>query len=286
MVHLEPSSLAAPWQSQHKRHTLIAGAFGVGHGPKEVVELRTSLQRACDALPNHICYFHRLSGPLAALGRRLRAVRNHSRSTASGAEPAWHSIARVYWNSTFCLQPPGDAVSRKAIVDSLLLGCIPVLFHRGQVAQWPWHWGSWQADASVVIDMDAVHRRKVDPLAFLAAISPSRITRMQATIAEHAHRMHYAAVDTAQLPSHLLQDIDRTQNAHRGRQAGGRAVRLCVAVTHMPPAEFDSCATVPCRNPMMRSISSSTTRTCALRTRPSLHPASRCNRALGPCWMR
>ena len=60
-------------------------------------------------------------------------------------EPAWHSIARLYWNSTFCLQPQGDAVSRKAIVDSLLLGCIPVLFHEGQAQQWPWHWGSWYA---------------------------------------------------------------------------------------------------------------------------------------------
>ena len=37
------------------------------------------------------------------------------------------SEARLYRDSTFCLLPPGDIVSRKAIFDMLLAGCIPVL---------------------------------------------------------------------------------------------------------------------------------------------------------------
>ena len=48
----------------------------------------------------------------------------------------------------------------QAIVDSLVLGCIPVLFHVGQARQWPWHWGAWQRDASVVFDMDAINGRR------------------------------------------------------------------------------------------------------------------------------
>ena len=112
-------------------------------------------------------------------------------------------------------------------MDSLAMGCIPVLFHHGQRLQWPWHWGPWQADASVVIDMDAVRSRKVDPLASLIAIPPSRIAHMQATIAAHAHRMHYAAVDTSQLPPMvpLEADLQEARSGHHTRQTVGRAVR-------------------------------------------------------------
>ena len=47
--------------------------------------------------------------------------------------------------------PGGDTISRKGIVDAILLGCIPVLFHTGQLAQWPWHWGPWVHTATVMI---------------------------------------------------------------------------------------------------------------------------------------
>ena len=42
-----------------------------------------------------------------------------------------------------------DSVTRKATLDALLLGCIPVLFHQGQVDQWDWHWGAWVRNATV-----------------------------------------------------------------------------------------------------------------------------------------
>ena len=31
-------------------------------------------------------------------------------------------IAATYWASTFCLQPPGDSISRKGVMDALLPG--------------------------------------------------------------------------------------------------------------------------------------------------------------------
>ena len=39
------------------------------------------------------------------------------------------------------------------MVDSLLLGCIPVYFHDCLQQQWPWHWGEWMRDATYFIDM-------------------------------------------------------------------------------------------------------------------------------------
>jgi hypothetical protein len=111
MVHLEPGSVGLPWRSTHERQMLIVGAFGIAHGPKEVVALRTALQRACDALPDHVCHFHRLDKPASppsnagsiAGSRHVRALRRGN-SSAVGmlSEPAWHSIARMYAINSPC----------------------------------------------------------------------------------------------------------------------------------------------------------------------------------------
>ena len=250
VVHLEPSARGLPWRSEHARPLLVAGAFGVQHGGRDVVALRLALQRACDRASEPICKFHRLGDKGSEKGSEpgsekasLGAVREpawHSisrvhASAPHGAplspqvrEPAWHSISRLYWGATFCLQPPGDAVlsrhsppsmhvltttpslptgdavSRKAIVDSLVLGCIPVLFHRGQAEQWPWHWGAWHENASVLIDSNEVVRGRLDPIAHLRAIPTEHVRTMQRTIGAHGHRMQYAAVDTALLDATLL----------------------------------------------------------------------------------
>ena len=133
-------------------------------------------------------------------------------------EPSWYAIARSYWNGKFCLQPPGDAVSRKAIVDSVLLGCIPVLFHEGQARQWPWHWGAWRENASVLVDMRFITTRRMDPIHALAAIPSARVAHMQATITRHAHVMQYSVVETVKLPYEIRDsaavaeaDADTTQ---------------------------------------------------------------------------
>ena len=60
-------------------------------------------------------------------------------------------IVSLMLNATFCLQPPGDSPSRKSIVDSIVLGCIPVLFAHFQPMLWPWHIGDWR-DVSVTLD--------------------------------------------------------------------------------------------------------------------------------------
>lgn len=44
------------------------------------------------------------------------------------------NITRVMAKSVFCVQPTGDTLVRKGIFDSLLLGCIPVLFYEEQIA--------------------------------------------------------------------------------------------------------------------------------------------------------
>ena len=47
----------------------------------------------------------------------------------------------IYQNSRFCLQPGGDFPTRKGFLDSLLSGCIPIIFQSiSAIKQWNIHW--------------------------------------------------------------------------------------------------------------------------------------------------
>ena len=157
--------------------------------------------------------------------RKRFAWRGSVRRTESSNHPeqcscATHVCARVLGadlRATFCLQPmgaprlpnhplppdqlfrhllssppPGDSISRKAVVDTLLLGCIPVFFSTGQQLQWPWHWGTWARRASVVLDADAVASGKLDPVASLRDAHARTAPEMRRVIAEHAQYPDWA----------------------------------------------------------------------------------------------
>jgi len=50
---------------------------------------------------------------------------------------------RLYLSSDFCLHPPGDSCTRRAVLDSMLAGCIPVLLEKCTVdEQYQWLLGS------------------------------------------------------------------------------------------------------------------------------------------------
>uniref|UniRef100_A0A7S4DUY6 Exostosin GT47 domain-containing protein n=1 Tax=Lotharella globosa TaxID=91324 RepID=A0A7S4DUY6_9EUKA len=51
---------------------------------------------------------------------------------------------KVYLHSVFSLQPPGFSVSRKGMIDSLVMGCIPVFFDERQWDLYHWHIPEWE----------------------------------------------------------------------------------------------------------------------------------------------
>ena len=167
---------SVPWRSRHPRKVLIAAAFGVRETPRaiamqgpEVHALRTRLRDLCIAA-NKQCSFLR----------------------SPGFDPA--ETAALYWNSVFCLMPAGDDVTRKATMDAMLLGCIPVFFHAGQLPpyQWAWHWGQWYRGAVVWIDYRKVVANVTNPITALSTIDSVSVEGMQAIIAQEAHRLHYS----------------------------------------------------------------------------------------------
>lgn len=44
----------------------------------------------------------------------------------------------LFRRATFCPAPAGDSITRKSIFDSLLAGCIPVIFARASMSQYLW----------------------------------------------------------------------------------------------------------------------------------------------------
>jgi len=207
MVHVAASTprVQLPWRSTHRRAVLVAGAFAtrraVGPASKQFNNLRRALHRACLQRADRCEY----ASPGAALG-------------VAG-------IASLYWRAVFCLQPVGDGVSRAGIIDSVLLGCIPVLFHPGQHLQWPWHWGSWVHRATVTLDMHRVMNGSLNAVEALSAVPAGRIASMQATIARYGHCLHYYREDNKTTPRALRQMPSALDITLQGSWLHSRALR-------------------------------------------------------------
>ena len=187
-VHLDSNARGVPWAHVRgqRRPVLVGAAFGLDHGAKDAVKLRRALHRSCMAHAA-LCEFKLPEGMHAEIGQqRLLTIYN------------------LYWRATFCLMPPGDAISRKGTVDSLLLGCIPVHFYEAQLKLWPWHWGGWHVNATVLLDAGAVLAGKLDVTAHLAGIAAAQVATLRDTIEAHGQVLQYSAVETKLLPPGLL----------------------------------------------------------------------------------
>ena len=176
-----------PWRNQPQRDILVAIAFNAVHtaGPAvgQLNHLRRALHNSCEAAKDSsICTILPLSPTAVQIkGYHMRLLGR---------------IAAINWRSTFCLQPVGDACTRKATIDALLFGCIPVLFHVCQTLQWPWHWGTWLRNATIYVDLARVVSNAstpghVDIVGYLRQVPADEISRMQRIIATHAHCLHY-----------------------------------------------------------------------------------------------
>lgn len=97
--------------------------------------------------------------------------------------------------ATFCLQPPGDTLTRKSLFDALLLGCIPVIFRFDEAARQvlPFSDVIPYEKFMVRLPMEAIQNGSLaDPMAELRAISLERILRMRMSIKEFGHALAFS----------------------------------------------------------------------------------------------
>ena len=142
----EATALTSP--SLGRRDVLVS-FVGSTDGTSRARALRERLAQDCARAPDSLC---------TALVRRDAASRD-----------ALARSMRLKRASTFCLEPPGFGPHRKSMVDSLLLGCIPVLFEpSAERLLWREFWEEgWRGATRILLDGDAVVKGEVDVLGTL-----------------------------------------------------------------------------------------------------------------------
>lgn len=161
-------------EPSRKRPVLVMGAFGIHGDPKEHSKsLRTSLSTECKTY-----------GPKICSGVILKVVQAPGHALGLSDE-TFTGLVTAMLESRFCFQPTGDTPSRKGIVDSILLGCIPVLFSANQTRLWRWNLPD-LASISVVLDVT-----KGDFIQQLQAIDEHVVTQLRHRLAQAAKSLAY-----------------------------------------------------------------------------------------------
>lgn len=95
----------------------------------------------------------------------------------------------------FCLEPAGDDPWRKSLSDSIVFGCIPVLFSELSDDFAPWFWQDWKARARIVVPRDEFVQENIDLKALLESIPDDVYDLMQTTLKEKSRQFQYSLDD-------------------------------------------------------------------------------------------
>jgi len=105
----------------------------------------------------------------------------------------------LYTRSRLCLMPGGDFPSRKAVLDAMFSGCVPVTFQpTSAISQWPWHWEKHAPHCVLLFKMEEF---MLDPQGSMAALrgmarNTTLIESRRRCFAEVAYRMQYNKPDS------------------------------------------------------------------------------------------
>ncbi|KAH7278087.1 hypothetical protein KP509_38G023700 [Ceratopteris richardii] len=111
-------------------------------------------------------------------------------------------IIDTFLHSQFCLQPRGDSPTRRSLFDSIIAGCIPVLFHNDTAySQYKWHLPAETQHWSVYINEDEI-RGGAQVEAFLLQYTQETIEKMRDAVIDMIPRTLYAGFSATE-ESHL-----------------------------------------------------------------------------------
>lgn len=103
------------------------------------------------------------------------------------------NVMKMFENSVFCLQPPGDSFTRRSTFDSILAGCIPVFFTPASAyVQYLWHLPKDYSSYSVLIPEGDVKRGNVSIDDVLSQIPKSRVDEMRENVIKMIPNVIYA----------------------------------------------------------------------------------------------
>ncbi|CAM6104856.1 unnamed protein product [Calypogeia fissa] len=107
-------------------------------------------------------------------------------------EPA--NVMRLFKESHFCLQPAGDSYTRRSLFDSILSGCIPVVFHEySAYTQYGWFFPEQNSSYSVFIDEEFIRAENVSIEEVLRSFSAQEIEAMRKVVISLIPRILYSS---------------------------------------------------------------------------------------------
>lgn len=102
-----------------------------------------------------------------------------------------YPIVSTFLRSNFCLQPRGDTPTRRSLFDSMIAGCIPVLFHEDTAySQYTWHLSNDSSKWSVYIPEDDI-RKGVSVEEVLMSYSQTQVRELRDTVIESIPKLLY-----------------------------------------------------------------------------------------------
>jgi hypothetical protein len=195
-VHYNEEMKQYPWSAwEGERAILVSGWFALFVQNKAATWLRNQVYKHC---AEHFdkCAFVEIS---ERSGHQARTVplrkRGYSKVKSATANndnltKTFESGYDFYRHSTFCLHPPGDMEMRKGMFDSMLLGCIPVLFLPDILTRkYPWYFNK-ETEAAVTVNVKLSLVSNI--VTYLEAIPPEVIRQKRKALAEMAASLSYA----------------------------------------------------------------------------------------------
>ncbi|KAF5202083.1 Xyloglucan galactosyltransferase katamari1-like protein [Thalictrum thalictroides] len=103
------------------------------------------------------------------------------------------SVMKLFQDSVFCLQPPGDSFTRRSAFDSILAGCIPVFFHPASAyTQYIWYLPQHYTKYSVFIPEDRIRNGTANIEQILARIPEKEVSAMRKEVIKLIPKVIYA----------------------------------------------------------------------------------------------
>lgn len=103
------------------------------------------------------------------------------------------NVMKLFQNSVFCLQPPGDSFTRRSTFDSILAGCIPVFFSPASAyVQYLWHLPKDYTTYSVLIPEDDVKNNNIRIEQVLSRIPRKKVSEMREEVIKLIPKVIYA----------------------------------------------------------------------------------------------
>lgn len=195
-VHWHEDITDIPWRTGQYRPVPVAfwAALTVQH--KGASQLRRKLSEDCT---------NRIEQCVAVQVSDRHAQPCYSKSAGNclkdpasnvGSLPGFGAVGLdLYRLSQYCLQPPGDMDGRKALSDSIMLGCIPVYFHAHLLSEkYSWFFSvNEEREAALYIPWQVVMgNASFNLVDYIASIPVEVTTKKQEAVAKIAYRMTYS----------------------------------------------------------------------------------------------